>query len=116
MMTHTKRAHLARWLLKAGAVAWVGLMVVGLMGCGEKHQDLSGVALSTGSVDTLNAKTYVVAQHDTCVVFYTKTTVGPNVNWVRCFDTVGEASAYTQVTQSCGKNCTKRVTVATLAK
>lgn len=116
MMTHTKRAYLARWLLKAGAVAWVGLMVVGLMGCSRNGEPLDAPAKATASTDTLNAKTYVVAQHDTCVVFYTKTTMGPDVNWVRCFDTVGEATTYTQVTQSCGKNCTKRVTVATLAR
>lgn len=105
---------LAKWLVKAGAIGWVGLMVVGLMGCNAPGDPAP--AQSTEQVDHLNARTYVVAVHDKCVVYYTKTTMGPDVNFVRCFGTHEDAAVHAQVKKSCGKNCTKYVTVATLAQ
>jgi len=60
---------------------------------------------------TESAPTSVVAKHEDCTVFLTRTTDGSYVHWVRCQK---QAVTETQHTESCGKGCTRHVRITTV--
>lgn len=86
--------------MKRGHALAVALAGVMLAGCESE----SGPANNP-------ARTQIVAEYEDCKVYYSKTTTGPDVSWVRC-ESSNRVQSYT--VRSCGKNCTQRSNVQTV--